>query len=69
MKYDKDTAYMCQEGTDIVKLPESRLTFKIFVAKYSKPFFSETVSENFFKLCSLKDQYVSYKEHEAVLKV
>ena len=39
MKYGKYTAYMCQEGTDIDKLAESRLNFKIFVAKYSKPFF------------------------------
>ena len=44
MKYSKDTAYMCQEGTDIIKLTESRLNFKIFVAKYSKLFFSETLT-------------------------
>ena len=59
MKYGKDTAYMCQEGTDIIKLTESRLNFKIFVAKYSKPFSSEM----FFKLCSFKDQHVNYEEH------
>ena len=44
MKYGKDTAYMCQEGTDIDKLTKTRLNFKIFVAKYSEPFFSETHS-------------------------
>ena len=44
MKCGKDKAYMYKEGNDIVKLTESRLNFKIFVAKYLKPFYSETLS-------------------------
>ena len=44
MKHGKDAAYIGQEGTDIDKVTESRLHFEIFVAKYSKPVFSETLS-------------------------